>query len=85
MGIIFLTKPCHADRKNKGILTGKNVHPLFPLLFCAAEGKGGLQRGKREGGRRTGTLFPLCEHRHRDTGRTEHARFIIHKKRVKQT
>lgn len=57
MGIIFLTKPCHADRKNKGILTGKNVHPLFPL----------------------------CEHRHRDTGRTEHARFIIHKKRVKQT
>ncbi len=50
MGIIFLTKPCHADRKNKGILTGKNVHPLFPLLFCAAEGKGGLQRGEEGGG-----------------------------------
>lgn len=59
MGIIFLTKPCHADRKNEGILTGKNVHPLFPLLFCAAEGKGGLQRGKREGAQDRNPLPPL--------------------------
>ena len=50
MGIIIPTKPCYADRKKARVQRSRSTSSsLFTFSFCAAEGKGGLQRGKREG------------------------------------
>ena len=54
MGIIIPTKPCYADRKKARVQRSYSTpSSLFTFSFCAAEGKGGLQRGKREGAQDT--------------------------------
>ncbi len=85
MGIIIPTKPCYADRKKARVQRSYSTpSSLFTFSFCAAEGKGGLQRGKREGAQDRNPLPPLRPDGEQ-TGKTGHARFIIRRKRVKQS